>query len=281
MKYVILGGQGMLGHDLVDALAGRDVVALGHADLDVTDAEAVRDAVAGAGAVINAAAYTRVDDAETDEQTAHAVNAVGAENAAAGAAAAGAAFVQISTDYVFDGTSTEPYAEDAPLNPLGAYGRTKAEGERRVSAAHPSPHLVRTAWLYGERGRSFPTTILGLAKERETLDVIDDQVGQPTWTLDLAQAIVALLDAPTAPGIYHYTNSGRATWFDLAREVFRLAGLDPERVQPTDSASFVRPAPRPAFSVLGHAAWTRAGLAAPRPWQDALADAFAKGALTT
>jgi dTDP-4-dehydrorhamnose reductase len=279
MRYVILGGHGMLGHDLARVLEGRDVVVLGRAELDVTDADAVRDAVTGAAAVINAAAYTRVDDAEADEEGAYAVNAVGAGNAATASAAAGAAFVQISTDYVFDGTATEPYAEDAPLAPLGAYGRTKAAGEQLVREAHPSPYVVRTAWLYGEYGSSFPTTMLNLAQKRDTVDVVTDQVGQPTWTLDLAHAIVRLLDAEAAPGTYHGTNSGRASWFDVARTVFELAGLDPERVRPTKSSSFVRPAPRPAFSVLGHAAWSGAGLPAPRPWREALAAAFADGVL--
>jgi dTDP-4-dehydrorhamnose reductase len=281
MRYVILGGLGMLGRDLTRALEGRDVVALGRAELDVTDAEAVRDAVAGAGVVINSAAFTKVDDAEADEATALAINAVGAGNAAAGAAAAGAGFVQVSTDYVFSGADSEPYDEDAPLRPIGAYGRSKAEGERLVRAAHPSPFIVRTAWLYGQHGACFPRTMLRLAEERDTVEVITDQLGQPTWSLDLARAIVALLDSGTTPGIFHGTNSGQTTWFDLAREVFRLAGLDPERVLPTTSASFVRPAPRPAYSVLGHGAWGRAGLPEPRPWHDALADAFDQGALTT
>lgn len=280
MRYVVLGGTGMLGRDLASALDGRDVAALGSADLDMTDADAVRDAVAGADVVINAAAYTRVDDAESDEARAHAVNAVGAGNAAAAAATAGAAFVQVSTDYVFDGAATEPYPEDTSLAPIGAYGRTKADGERRVRAAHPSPHIVRTAWLYGEHGGSFPRTMLRLAAERDTVDVVSDQTGQPTWTVDLAAAIVRLLDAEAPAGAYHGTNSGQATWFEFARATFELAGLDPERVRPTSSASFVRPAPRPAYSVLGHDAWARAALPPLRPWRDALADAFERGALS-
>ena len=269
----------MLGRDLARALAGRDVVALGRADLDITDAKALRDSLAGADAVINAAAYTRVDDAEVHEAAALAVNGAGAGHAAAAAAAAGAAFVQLSTDYVFAGDATEPYAEDSPLAPVSAYGRTKAEGERRVRAAHPSPFIVRTAWLYGEHGPNFPRTMLQLAARRETVDVVTDQIGQPTWTVDLARAIVSLLDSGAAPGTFHGTNSGRASWYDFAREVFRLAGLDPERVRPTDSTAFVRPAPRPAYSVLGHDAWARVGLDPPRPWQDALGAAFAEGDL--
>jgi dTDP-4-dehydrorhamnose reductase len=281
MRYVILGAGGMLGHDLVGALEGRDVLALRRHDVDITDADAVADAVAGAAVVINAAAYTRVDDAESEETTARAVNAAGAANAAAAAAASGAAFVQVSTDYVFDGSATHAYTEDAPLTPLGAYGRSKAEGERLVRAAHPAPHIVRTAWLYGEHGSSFPRTMLRFAGERDTIDVVADQVGQPTWTVDLADAIVRLLDAGAPASTYHGTNSGRASWFEFARAVFELSGLDPERVHATESAAFVRPAPRPAFSVLGHDAWSRVGLAAPRPWREALAEAIDRGALST
>jgi dTDP-4-dehydrorhamnose reductase len=281
MRYVILGAGGMLGHDLVGALTGRDVVALRRNEVDITDAAAIADALAGASVVINAVAYTRVDDAESDEATAHAVNAAGAANAAAAAAASGAAFVQVSTDYVFDGSATQAYPEDAPLAPLGAYGRSKAEGERLVLAAHPAPHIVRTAWLYGENGSSFPRTMLRLAGERDTIDVVADQVGQPTWTVELAGAIVRLLDAGAPAGIYHGTNSGRASWYEFARAVFELSGLDPERIRATESAAFVRPAPRPAFSVLGHDAWSRVGLAAPRPWREALAEAIDRGALST
>ena len=278
-RYLIAGAGGMLGHDLQAVLAGREVRALGRDALDITDAASVAAAVRDVDVVINAAAYTAVDDAETHEDDAYAINATGAGLLAAAAADAGAHLVQVSTDYVFRGDATSPYPEDAPLDPLGAYGRTKAAGERLVRQAHPGAHIVRTAWLYGEHGGSFPRTMLRLAADRDTVSVVTDQVGQPTWTRDLATAIVALLDADAPAGVYHGTNSGTASWFDLARATFELAGLDPERVQPTDSASFVRPAPRPAYSVLGHDAWGRAGLAEPRDWRDALADAFATGAL--
>jgi dTDP-4-dehydrorhamnose reductase len=271
--YLIAGAGGMLGHDLRAALAGREVRALGRAELDITDAASVADAVHGVDVVINAAAYTAVDDAESHEHDAYAINATGAGNLARAAAGIGARLVQISTDYVFHGDATTPYPEDAPLDPLGAYGRTKAAGERLVREAHPGAYIVRTAWLYGEHGGSFPRTMLRLASERDTVSVVTDQLGQPTWTHDLASAIVALLDADAPAGVYHGTNSGAASWFDLARATFELAGLDPERVLPTDSSAFVRPAPRPAYSVLGHDAWTRVGLPEPRDWRDALAEA--------
>jgi dTDP-4-dehydrorhamnose reductase len=262
-------------------LAGREVRALRRAELDITDAASVADAVRDVDVVVNAAAYTAVDDAESHEDDAYAINAEGAGRLARAAADAGARLVQVSTDYVFRGDATTPYPEDAPLDPLGAYGRTKAAGERLVREAHPGAHIVRTAWLYGEHGASFPRTMLRLASEHETVSVVTDQLGQPTWTRDLASAIVALLDADAPAGVYHGTNSGEATWFDLARATFELAGLDPERVLPTDSAAFVRPAPRPAYSVLGHDAWARAGVVEPRDWRAALAAAFAAGALTS
>jgi dTDP-4-dehydrorhamnose reductase len=274
---LILGGAGMLGTDLRAQFPERSILAPSSAQLDIRDAAAVTEAASGADVVINAAAYTAVDEAETHEEEAHAVNAVGAENAARAAADAGAAFVQLSTDYVFDGSAIEPYREDAPRTPMSAYGRTKAEGEERVLAAHPSPYIVRTAWLYGAAGRNFPRTMLSLAAERDTVSVVTDQVGQPTWTADLAELIATLLEVRPASGVYHATNSGKTTWFGFARAVFERAGLDPDRVQPTDSGEFVRPAPRPAYSVLGHGAWTLAALDTPRSWEDALDRAFHEG----
>ena len=281
-RFLVTGARGMLGRDLEAALAGRPVTLLGRADLDVTDPAAVADAVRGHDVVVNAAAYTAVDAAEDDEATALAVNGTAVGHLAEAAAASGAKLVQVSTDYVFDGSATEPYAEDAPLAPVSAYGRTKAEGERLARAAHPDgTFVVRTAWLYGQHGPNFATTMLKLAAARDTVSVVDDQVGQPTWTADLAAQIVALVDSGAPAGVYHGTASGRASWFDFARAVFSAAGLDPERVLPTDSSAFVRPAPRPAFSVLGHGAWERAGLAPMRAWDDALADAARRGVLTT
>ncbi|WP_460513189.1 dTDP-4-dehydrorhamnose reductase [Frigoribacterium salinisoli] len=281
-RFLVTGARGMLGRDLEAALAGRPVTLLGRADLDVTDPRAVADAVHGHDVVVNAAAYTAVDAAETDEATALAVNGTAVGHLARAAAASGAKLVQVSTDYVFDGTATEPYAEDAPLAPVSAYGRTKAEGERLARAAHPDgTFVVRTAWLYGQHGPNFATTMLKLAAARDTVSVVDDQVGQPTWTADLARQIVALVDSDAPAGTYHGTAAGRGSWFDFARAVFEVAGLDPERVLPTDSSAFVRPAPRPAFSVLGHDGWSAAGLAPMRPWREALTEAADQGVLAT
>lgn len=277
-RILLVGAGGMLGRDLVDALAGREVIALTRAELDVTDPKAVDAAVAGADIVINATAYTKVDDAESHEDDAFAVNAVAPGLLAEASARHGARLVHVSTDYVFDGSATSPYAEDAPRGPVSAYGRTKAEGELRVLAALPDgAAILRTAWLYGEHGPSFPKTMLKLAADRETLTVVDDQRGQPTWSRDLAARIVEVVDLGVPAGVFHATSAGETTWFGFAREVFTLAGLDPERVQPIDSAGFVRPAPRPAYSVLGHDAWARIGLPPIRDWREALDAAMAAG----
>jgi dTDP-4-dehydrorhamnose reductase len=277
-RILIAGAAGMLGQDLQKALAGRDVTALSRAGLDVTDRDAVLAAVSGHDVVINASAYTKVDDAETHEDAAYAINALGTENLAIAAAEHGARLVTVSTDYVFDGHATRPYGEDTPRDPINAYGRTKAAGEELALAAHPDgTFVVRTAWLYGVGGPNFATTMVKLAASHETVSVVDDQLGQPTWTGDLASQLVALLEADAPAGIYHGTNSGETTWYGFARAVFARAGLDPERVKPTDSSSFVRPAARPSYSVLGHDAWTRVGLQPMRPWEDALAAATAEG----
>ena len=282
VRYLVTGAAGMLGHDLRRALVGREVTALSRAELDITDADAVLAAVAGHDVVFNAAAYTDVDGAETHEQDAFAINATGVENLAKAAAVHSAKLVTVSTDYVFDGTATEPYAEDTPRDPINAYGRGKAAGEELALAAHPNgAYVVRTAWLYGADGPNFAATMLRLAASNPTVSVVDDQVGQPTWTADLAAQLVALTDADAPAGIYHVTGSGQTTWFGFARAVFERAGLDPERVLATDSASFVRPARRPSYSVLGHDAWIRADLPPLRPWQDALAEAVASGAVAS
>ncbi|HEX4402401.1 MAG TPA: dTDP-4-dehydrorhamnose reductase [Galbitalea sp.] len=278
VHYLITGAGGMLGHDLATALGDRDVVALTRADLDVTDLESVRAAVDGADVVINAAAYTRVDDAESEEEEAFAINATGAGNVAIAAAEASATLVHYSTDYVFDGTAATPYREYHPTNPVTAYGRTKAAGERLVIEHGPErTFLLRIAYLYGEHGPNFTKTMLRLASQRETVSVVTDQVGQPTWTADVAEQTLALLGSDAAPGIYHATNSGSASWFEFARAIFETAGLDPERVLPTDSEHYVQRAPRPRYSVLGHRAWEAAGIPEPRDWREALHAAAERG----
>jgi dTDP-4-dehydrorhamnose reductase len=284
-RWLVTGAGGMLGRDLVTVLRGHgEVTAADRATLDITDPAAVADAVAGHDLVVNAAAWTDVDGAEAAEAAATAVNGEAVAGLARACAATGARLLQISTDYVFPGDARTPYPEDAPTGPVNAYGRGKLVGERAVATLLPrTGYVVRTAWLYGAHGRNFVATMLRLAAERETVDVVDDQHGQPTWTGALARQLAALGEAAlrgTAPaGIYHGTASGRTTWYGLARAVFTGAGLDPDRVRPTTSDRFPRPARRPAYSVLGHDRWTAAGVPPQPAWTDQLAEALEPGQL--
>ncbi|MBT2467577.1 dTDP-4-dehydrorhamnose reductase [Streptomyces sp. ISL-66] len=272
----------MLGQDVLAVLgdAGIEAAGLRRADLDITDPAAVRSAVEGAAVVVNCAAWTDVDGAESAEEAATAVNGAGVRVLAAACAEAGARLLHVSTDYVLPGDADRPYPEDAATGPVNAYGRSKLAGEEAVAELLPRDgYVVRTAWLYGEHGPNFVATMLKLAAQRDTLDVVDDQHGQPTWSYALARRLVELglaaLDGRAPGGVYHGTASGRTTWFGLARETYRLSGLDPERIRPTDSAAFVRPAVRPAFSVLGHDRWADAGLAPLADWREQLAEALA------
>ncbi len=279
MRWLVTGAGGMLGHDVMARLAaaGEEAVALPHAELDITDGGSVRSALAAhrPRVVVNCAAYTAVDDAEGDEDRAYDINAVGPQVLAEAAADEGVRLLHVSTDYVFAGDGTAPYSEDAKPDPRTAYGRTKLAGEEAVLGALPSTGVVvRTAWLYGAHGSNFVRTMVRLEGERETLDVVADQRGQPTWTGDVAERLVALGLDDRAAGVFHATNSGEATWCELAQAVFELLGADPGRVRPTTTDRFPRPAPRPPYSVLGHARWSDVGLPPPRHWRAALEAAF-------
>lgn len=274
-RIAVVGAGGMLGTDLMTVLAAHEPVGFTKGDLDITDSEAVQNALDGFDVVVNAAAYTKVDDAESNAELAFAVNATGPLNIARACEKFGQRLIHVSTDYVFDGLGSTPYPEDHPTNPASVYGASKAEGERNVRAALPdSSIIVRTAWLYGQGGPNFVTTMLNLAQTRETVSVVADQIGQPTWSRDLAHMIASVIDSPVRSGIFHGTNAGQASWFDFAQKIFDAAGLEQERVLPTTSESFVRPAPRPTWSVLGHEQWQRHGLPAPRHWQEAFQDAW-------
>lgn len=277
--WLITGAGGMLGRDLVAALTTRGEVmtALPRRALDVTDGAAVAAALARyrPDVVVNCAGWTAVDDAEAFENEALAVNGNGPANLAGACAANGSRLVQISTDYVFAGTASRPYAEDDVPAPRTAYGRTKLAGERAVLQRLPqASYVVRTAWLYGAHGRNFVATMIRLEGERPTVDVVDDQHGQPTWTVDVAEKIIALVRSDAPAGIYHATSSGQTTWLGLAREIFWLLGADPSRVMAIASSALTRPALRPACSVLGHDAWARCGIAAIADWRLALRRGF-------
>lgn len=277
MRWVLTGGGGMFATDMAKVLerSGADVRVLARTDLDILDADACRTALEGADVVVNAAAWTAVDDAETREADAFAVNAVGPANLGRAAREVGARLVHVSTDYVFDGTATSPYAEDAPVAPRSAYGRTKAAGEWAVRAETPDHLIVRTAWLYGAAGPCFPKTMARLAAERPELSVVDDQVGQPTWTFDLADLVLRLVTAGAPSGTYHGTAEGSVSWFGFTRAVLDGIGSTTHLV-PTTSDAFVRPAPRPAYSVLGHEALRAVGVEPIGDWERRWAEAQAE-----
>jgi dTDP-4-dehydrorhamnose reductase len=278
-RWLVLGAGGMLGHDLLPALAGagHDVTGRTRAELDITDQAAV-DAVVSAAApdvVVNCAAWTAVDDAESHEDEALRVNGAGAAHVARACAESGARLVHVSTDYVFAGDATRPYAEDDAAGPRTAYGRTKLAGERAVRTLLPGAgYVLRTAWLYGAHGPNFVATMLRLERDRPTVDVVDDQRGQPTWTADVATKIAELGGSQAPPGIYHATSSGEATWFGLTREIYGLLGSDTGRVRPTATSAFPRPAPRPAYSVLGHGRWAGTGIEPIGHWRQSLRQAL-------
>jgi dTDP-4-dehydrorhamnose reductase len=278
-RWLVTGAAGMLGRDLISVLhaQGEEVTGLSRADLDITDEAAVREAVAEhlPTVVVNCAAWTAVDAAETHEAQAFAVNGCGAANLAAACRAAGVRLMHVSTDYVFDGDSAKPWAEDDLPGPRSAYGRTKLAGEQAVLNQLPGAgYVVRTAWLYGEYGPNFVRTMIRLEASQPTVDVVTDQHGQPTWTHDVACQLAALEGAGARSGIYHATSSGETSWFGLAQEVFRLIGADPNRVQPTTSSQYRRPASRPTYSVLGHGAWTAADIPPIQDWRKALRQAM-------
>jgi dTDP-4-dehydrorhamnose reductase len=290
LALLVTGANGQLGSDVLDAVRnGTDVFARGltRKDLDVTDPFAVQDMVLGWAqivrsdrpdhrlVVVNAAAYTAVDDAETDEETAYAVNAAGPALLATACLKAGAELIHVSTDYVFAGDADHPYDIDDEPDPKTAYGRTKLAGEQAVREILPeAAHVVRTAWVYGATGHNFVKTMVRLEKERDTVSVVADQIGSPTWSRDLARGLLALAGSDVAPGVLHATNRGQTSWHGFTRAIFEQLGADPDRVLPTTTDAFPRPAPRPAYSVLSPRAWDAAGLPALPDWGVALTEAF-------
>jgi len=294
-RVLVTGATGMLGSQVLCAApAGVEAVGSGRsaarpgapavelAGFDLCAPGAVEELFLRAGplsGVVNCAAHTAVDKAEEEEPLALRQNAEVPAALARACAERGLAFVHVSTDFVFDGSGTRPYRPDDPTSPLGAYGRTKLEGERRVRAAHPGAAIVRTQWLYGPRGKHFPGTILALAATKPELKVVHDQVGAPTSTLELAPALWDVL-LGRASGVFHAACEGRASWFDFARATLELAGSSTP-IHPCTTAEFPRPARRPAYSVLDCATLTALRGRPLKPWREALADFLAHERLLT
>ncbi|CAG1066631.1 dTDP-4-dehydrorhamnose reductase [uncultured bacterium] len=266
MKVLVTGAKGQLASDLVPLLeaAGFTPVPFSSAELDISDRAAVFEAVkrTGPGLIVNPAAYTKVDLAEKEKERAYAVNAEGAENLAAAAAACGCPIVHVSTDFVFDGRSPAPYSEEAGTNPLSVYGASKLSGEKAVAAANEAHVVVRTSWLYGTNGHNFVKTILRLASERESLRVVYDQAGTPTWSADLAAMLAGIckaIESGQKPwGLYHYSNEGVASWYDFAVAICEEAAslgmeLKCGQIEPILTSEYPVPAARPAYSVLNKA----------------------------
>ncbi len=278
---VVTGAGGQVGR-LLAAEAGRRgyrVAALTRSDFDITDPAAVDRQVAGGDVVVNCAAFTNVDAAESAPEEAQAINAVGPQNLARACARAGARLVHISTDYVFGGELRRPYEISDPTGPINVYGRSKLDGELAVHAALPEAHVVRTSWVFtggpGPGGSDFVAVMRELAATDRTVDMVADQTGSPTYAHDLVSALLDIAGGHIRAPLLHVANAGWASRFDQARAVFAALGADPERVRPVDTAAVLRPARRPVFSALGMGESVRAGLTPLRPWREALHAALA------
>lgn len=280
MKWLIAGGTGQLGIALQKELSSREIdfEAAGSSELDITKPLMINQLIKliKPSVIINAAAWTDVDGAESNQSAAHSLNALGPHNLAMAARKVSARLVQVSTDYVFSGANTTPWSENAIHNPESVYGLTKSEGEKYALSTLPDgTYVVRTAWLYSAEGKNFAKTMANLAlKSDGQVKVVNDQIGQPTFTGDLSKQIVDLVLSNAPVGIYHATNSGQATWFEFAQEIFKLAGADISRVIPVHTSEFPRPAKRTTYSVLGHNAWTNTSVPVMREWRIALAEAM-------
>ncbi len=283
MRLMVTGAGGLTGAEVTRQafVKGWECAAFTRADLDITDGAAVSAATMRfmPDVVVNAAAYTAVDDAESNEDLATAVNGTGAGEVARAARAAGAAFIHISTDYVFDGSSTEPYKPSDRVNPLGAYGRSKLAGELAVRSVAARHLIVRTSWVYSHEGRNFVRTLLRLAATRDEISIVNDQHGSPTSAADLAAALIGIAEAmrrdAALNGTYHFSNSGVTTWYDFATAIFGIRGGVSPVLTPIPTAQYPTPAKRPRWSVLDCTSFeTEFGISR-RPWRVSLADVMA------
>lgn len=273
MKIMVVGSRGMLGTDLMQALASHNLLGLDLPEMDITNARQCRAGVMDfrPDVIVDTAAMTNVDSCESHEEEALRVNGQGTGNLAAAAHAAGALMVYYSTDYIFDGTKTDGYLEEDAPNPLSVYGKSKLRGEEFVRSLCAEHLILRTSWLFGRNGKNFIRTIVDIAREGQPLRVVDDQRGSPTYTRDLAPYTLAMVEAGCR-GTYHVTNSGSCTWYELALRAVEWAAVPGACVVPVKTHEFPRPAPRPACSILAHARLAREGFPPMRAWQEAVRD---------
>ena len=270
MRLLVMGARGMLGTDILQDWKSDEVIPADSTEADIRDLEQVRSLVSKVRPdwIVLTAAYTDVDGSEKNPDLAFAVNSKGTENVARAAAEFGSRLFYVSTDYVFDGTSTRPYETSDPVHPLNVYGASKAAGEKAVQSFAHESCIGRTSWLFGAAGSSFPEKILRASESRPELTVVSDQVGSPTFTRDLASAILQLIRGE-ARGLVHITNTGICSWFEFAKEILHQAGRNSISVRPVTTAEFPRPARRPAYSVLSPASLTRCGITV-RHWKEAV-----------
>lgn len=271
MKILITGSNGMLGHDLCEVLGdSHELIPTTSKTLDITDEQQVMEVICDKkpDIVINSAAYTNVDGCEENPDLAYAVNGSGVKNLAMACRKIDCALLHVSTDYVFDGSATQPIPEDGEIGPISVYGKSKLKGEEAILEILDKFFIVRTAWLYGINGGNFPKTMLELAKNHSEITVVYDEVGTPTYTPDLARGIADLIETDYY-GIYHLTNSGSCSWCEFSRLIFELAGADVE-VIPVTASEFARPAPRPSYSVLKNKNWIDHGFKPLRDYKEAI-----------
>ena len=271
MKILITGSNGMLGHDLIDVLKDdNELILTTSKTLDITDRDAVIKCIGeyNPDVVINSAAYTDVDGCESNQETAYSVNGEGVRNLALACRDVDCPLVHISTDYVFNGENDRPWVEDDEIGPKSVYGKSKRQGEEAILEILDKYFILRTAWLYGINGRNFPKTMLDLSKDHSEITVVYDEVGSPTYTPDLANAIAELIETDYY-GIYHLTNSGSCSWCEFARYIFEVAGVD-VNVVPVTASEFARPAPRPHYSVLENRNWIEHGFKPLRSYKEAI-----------
>ena len=279
MKWAITGGSGQLGKSIAEKLVNFQIphVSWSHSELDISQESSIAIIEAESPDVlINCAAWTHVDGAESNEGAANKANRDGARNMAIAAKSLGIPLIHISTDYVFSGSGSRPWKIDDETHPTSKYGLSKLLGEYEILSIYPSKsYILRTAWLYGPYGKNFAKTILKKAiTGREVIEVVNDQIGQPTSTIDLADQIFRLVEAKPSPGIYHATNSGKCSWWDFAKELVSLAGELESRIIPITTEEFITPVKRPAYSVLDHSKWNNVGMAQMRDWRESLGEVF-------